>query len=370
MLFWIVAALLTLAASLVVLVPLSRDGRSVRSTSDNDLEVYRDQMAEVDRDIQRKLIDRTEAEQAKAEIGRRMLRLSGKASGGNLSPRRLSSLVGGLSVLAVPLLSWGVYGVLGSPDMPSQPLSARLEKAPSQSTPDELVARAERALRDNPGDARGWDVLAPVYQRLGRANEAVFAYRNAIKLAGDSAERYAGLGVALSDVAGGTISADAHAAFEKALALEPEFPKARFYLNIAAAQEGRYDDAIAGWTRLVETVPAGSEWGQAAAQAIALANQRKSAPGPSEEDVAASKDMSVQDRSAMIEAMVASLDEKLKANPDDAEGWKRLVRSYVVLDRQDAARDALARGRQALTGTGAADDLTAFAASLGVAATE
>jgi cytochrome c-type biogenesis protein CcmH len=370
MLFWIVAALLTLAASLAVLVPLSRSRTSALPASGNDLEVYRDQLAEVERDIRRKLIDPAEAEQAKAEIGRRILRLSGSQASAPRSARRFASIVGSLAVLAVPLLSWGIYSALGSPDLPSQPLEARLSKVPSESTPDELVARAERALRENPADGRGWDVLAPVYQRLGRANEAVFAYRNAIRMLGDSAERHAGLGVALSDAAGGTISAESHAAFERALELEPGFPKARFFLNIAAAQEGRYDDAIAGWTEMTASLPEGSEWRQAAAQAIELAKQRlaAAAPGPSAGDVAA-EEMSSDDRSAMIEAMVASLDEKLKANPNDAEGWKRLVRSYLVLGKPDAARDALARGRQAL-GEDAGGDLAAFAASLGLTATE
>ncbi len=373
MLFWIVAALLTLAASLVVLVPLSRERLTVRSNADNDLEVYRDQLAEVDRDIQRNLIDGSEAEQAKAEIGKRILRLGGGGAPGRPSARRASALLGGLAVLSIPLVSWGSYALLGSPDLPSQPLAARLAKSPSQSTADELVARAERALRENPGDGRGWDALAPVYQRFGRAEEAVFAYRNSIRLLGESADRHAGLGVALSDVAGGTVTAEAHAAFEKALAMQPGFPKARFYLNIAAAQEGRLDDAIAGWNELAGGLPESSEWRQASQQAIALAQQRKSAPPApalSEDGIAAAEGMSSEDRNAMIEAMVASLDEKLRVNPDDPEGWKRLVRSYVVLGNHDAARDALARGRKALTKGDAADDLTAFASSLGVTVTE
>ena len=91
----------------------------------------------------------------------------------------LVSLVGGFAVLAVPLLSWGIYGALGSPDLPAQPLQARLSKLPSESTPDELVARAENALRQNPNDGRGWDVIAPVYQRMGRANELYRAIEQA-----------------------------------------------------------------------------------------------------------------------------------------------------------------------------------------------
>lgn len=374
MAFWIIAALLTLAASLAVLAPLARRGDGA-AASGSDLDVYRDQLAEVERDIGRGLIDPAEAEQARAEIGRRILRLSEAQGGQKGRARRLASAIGGAAVLLVPLLSWGIYGVLGSPDLPSQPLEARLGKLPTESSAEELVARAEKALRQNPADGRGWDVLAPVYQRMGRTQEAVFAYRNAIRLLGDSAARSAGLGEALSDAAGGTVSAEALAAFDRALKLDPGFPKARFFLNIAAAQEARYDDAIAGWTRMAAELPADSEWRGAAEQAIAIAKERKlaeasPAPGPSSEDMQAAAGMSDTERGEMIESMVASLDEKLKQNPNDPEGWKRLIRSYVVLGRPDAARDAVLRARQALAASGGAEAMAEFAASLGIDVTE
>lgn len=375
MLFWIVAALLTLAASLTVLVPLTRgDGRAIGPDA-NDLEVYRDQLAEVDRDLTRGLIDANEAEQARAEIGRRILRLSDAATSSTAArPSQLSRAVGAAAVLAVPLISWGAYAALGAPDLPSQPLSARLAKDPANSSPDELVARAERTLRQNPADGRGWDVLAPVYQRLGRSDEAVFAYRNAIKLLGSTAAREAGLGEALSGAAGGTVTADAHAAFERALKLEPGFPKASFFIGVAAAQEGKLATAISGWTAMAAALPEDHAWRQAAEQAIALASERQAAAaplaGPDGDDVAAAENLSGEERAQMIEAMVASLDEKLKTNPADGEGWKRLVRSYLVLGKADAARDALKRGQAALGAGAAADELVAFAATLGLATTE
>jgi len=372
MLFWIVAALLTLVASLAVLMPLGRKASTPAAAASNDVEVYRDQLAEVDRDVARRLIAPAEAEQAKAEISRRILRAADASAPATLKHARIASFAGVAAVLAVPLVSWGAYSALGSPDLPAQPLEERLAKLPANSTPDELVARAERALRDDPQDGRGWDVLAPVYQRLGRPTEAIFAYRNAIKLLGDSAERSAGLGVALSDMANGSVTAEARQAFERAAALEPGFPKARFFLNVATAQEGKFDAAIAGWGEMVAALPEGSEWRSAAEQAIALADERKKAaqPGPSSDDIAAAEQLSPADRGEMIEAMVASLDEKLKANPADPEGWKRLVRSYVVLGKQEAARDALSRGLKALPDPQQAAELRAFAAALGLADTK
>ena len=68
----------------------------------------------------------------------------------------------------------------------------------------------------------------------------------------------------------------------------------------------------------------------------------------------------------MIETMVAGLDERLRANPRDLEGWIRLVRSYHVLGRPDAARAAVKRASQALgEGSDEAKRIANFAARAG-----
>ncbi len=213
MLFWVIAAVLTLGASLAVLLPLAGGPKTSSDGPSHDLEVYRDQLSELDRDVERGLIQPAQADQARAEIARRILRLdpaaekatSGKSSG-------FSRLLATAAVLAVPLVSWGFYAGLGSPDLPSQPLAQRLTKNPADSTVDELVAQAEAHLAANPSDGRGWDVLAPIYLRMQRFPDAVTAYRNAIRLDGESAARQAGLGEAIASEAGGIVSSDAQAA--------------------------------------------------------------------------------------------------------------------------------------------------------------
>lgn len=362
MVFWFFAALLTFGASLSVLLPMSR--RVPDAAGNPDLEVYRDQLDELGRDVERGLIPAAEAEQARAEIGRQILQLAPRDSPRSAGMNNASRLVATLAVIAVPVVSWGIYAAIGSPDLPPQPLQARLEKNPADSSVDELVMRAEAHLAANPADGRGWEVLAPIYLRLGRTAEAVTAYRNAIRLQGGSATLEAGLGEAISAAAAGVVTAEAEEAFRRALALEPQMPKARFYLALALAQDGKPEAARDAWAELLATLPPDSPWMPAVQQAL---GQAPPSSGPSEADMTAAENMPAADRQAMIEDMVAGLDERLRENPNDRDGWMRLVRSYVVLGRMDAATDALSRGIAAL-GAGSDDGkaLAALAASLGV----
>ncbi|QPC94020.1 c-type cytochrome biogenesis protein CcmI [Mesorhizobium sp. INR15] len=379
MLFWVIAAILTLGASLAVLLPLAGGAKGTSSSSDHDLEVYRDQLSELDRDTARGLIQPAEAEEARAEIARRILRLNSADPAGKAAAKQAlitTRLVATAAVLAVPLVSWGLYSQIGSPDLPSQPLSERLAKNPADSSVDELVARAEAHLAANPSDGRGWDVLAPVYLRMQRFSDAVTAYRNAIRLDGDSAVRQAGLGEAIANAAGGIVSADAQDAFEASLKLDPSNPKASFYLAMALAQEGRASDAVAAWQTMLGKLPPDSPWRGAVEQALAKSGNSsvasgEPAKGPNAQEVDAASSMSQTDREAMINTMVAGLDEKLRQNPRDAEGWMQLIRSYVVLGKADEARGALSRS---IAVFGADSDearkFTTFAASLGLTATQ
>jgi len=380
MVFWFFAALLTLGASLAVLLPLASRPRGVAAGNSHDIEVYRDQLAELDRDASRGLIQPEDAEQARAEIARRIIKAGGDDSKARVRRGAFAGRhLGAVAVLAVPLISWGLYAVIGSPDLPSQPLRERLAQNPGESSVDELIARAEGHLAAHPEDGRGWDVLAPIYSRLGRFDEAATAYRNAIRLQGSTALREAGLGEALANAGGGVVSADAQRAFEQALVLDKNQPKAMFYLAMALVQDGKPADAVKAWETMLSGLPDDSPWRDPVTRALAEVTSRTAAeenadtaaPGPTSDDIDAAAAMAPADRTAMIETMVAGLDEKLRQNPNDPEGWTRLVRSYVVLGRTGEARAALDRGLAALGAT--SDDgrkFAEFAATLGLSATE
>jgi cytochrome c-type biogenesis protein CcmH len=254
------------------------------------------------------------------------------------------------AIVAMPVAAFGLYLLLGSPEYPGQPLAGR---AVSPDTQDigSLIAAVETHLAASPDDGAGWAVIAPIYLRLGRNADAVEAFSNAIRILGSTAERESGLGESIVRLSGGAVTADARAAFERARALAPDDPMPRFFLALALQQDGRTDEALAAWRALLGDAPAGAEWAAIVREQIAaLETPSAAAPGPSAEDVEAAADLVPEDRQAMIEGMVASLAARLAEEGSDAEGWARLVRSYMVLDRRADARDALARARLALVG--------------------
>lgn len=369
--FWIIAALLTLLACLAVLLPLARRRGEAADGPDFDLAVYQDQLAELDRDLARGAIDASEAAEARAEIGRRILKVAGKGAAAEARGNgRAGRIVATLAVLAVPLVSWGIYAAIGSPNLPAQPLAARLDRNPAENTVFELVARAERHLAANPDDGRGWEVLAPIYHRIGRYDEAATAYGHTIRLLGSTAAREVALGEAIASAAGGAITPEARVAFERALAIEPKNLRARFLMAASLAQEGRGEAAAGAFRAILADLPQASPWRETIAKAISdIESGPQAAPSGAQPDAGGL--ISDKDQAEMIGEMVAGLDRRLKENPDDPAGWQRLVRSYVVLRKPEEAADALARGIDALgAGSEAAAGLREFAAALGVKAKE
>jgi cytochrome c-type biogenesis protein CcmH len=353
MMLWTLFAVMTGLAVLAVLLPLAR-GRSMRMTAtDHDAAVYRDQMAEVDRDLERGVITAAEAQAARTEVARRLLAASEraestKAQAGNGTWRRRAAAVGAL--VFVPAVTLALYLAVGSPHLPAQPLAARLGAPAEQQDVAMLVRRIEGHLALNPDDGRGWDVLAPVYARLQRPRDAQIAFANAIRLLGSTAERQGGLGEALVGLAGGVVTAEAKQAFRAALAHDPRDPRARFYVARAAAQDGNTAEAVAELNRILADAPPDAPWAAFMRSEIARLSPSLAPPrsGPTADDVAASRDMSPDDRVAMVRGMVARLAERLRENGDDPEGWLRLVRAYAVMGEPARAREAAAEARRAL----------------------
>jgi cytochrome c-type biogenesis protein CcmH len=157
------------------------------------------------------------------------------------------------------------------------------------------------------------------------------------------------------------VTAEAKSAFEKAVALDPAHVQARYFLGLAAEQDGNRARAAATWRTLIESAPPDAPWIEfvrgalarvegAGASAGAAGAGGGAGSGPSEEQVAVSSELSPEQRKLMIQGMVDRLAERLNRDSSDIEGWLRLVRSYMVLGQADKARAAAADARRALAG--------------------
>ena len=356
MLLWSVFAVMTAVAILSVLWPLSR---TANGQAGSDVAVYRDQLDEVDRDRKAGLIGEAEAQAARVEVSRRLIAAADRTEfdhspsvGSSLWRRRAAAVA---AVVVLPLVAAALYLANGSPQLPGQPLEARLRAVHQDTSIAVLISQAEAHLERNPNDARGYEVLAPVYLRVGRFSDAVNARRKLITLSGENAERQSDLGEALVAAANGIVTADAKSAFERALVLEPGELKAKFYIGIAAEQDGDRGKAAAIWRQMIDKAPAGAPWLPMVRDAltrVGAAPPKAAAPaaatGPSAKDVAAAGTMSEKDRDEMVRGMVARLANRLRENGSDVEGWQRLLRAYVVLGERDKAHEAAADAKRAL----------------------
>lgn len=341
MLIWIILALMTGAAVMAVLWPLSRRPAGVEDRSDEQF--YRDQIAGIERDRERGLLGSEEAEAAGIEASRRLLRAVPASSASpdmvgepSLRRRRAASAIA-LSI--IPLLALAVYGAFGSPELPAQPLAARLGADAETTDIASAVARVEAHLASHPNDGRGWEVIAPVYVRTGRIDDAVKAYATALRLLGEDAPRLMSYGEALVIAKDGVVPSDARAAFERATALDPSAPKARYYLAFAAEQDGDRNAACAHYATILSFSPPEAPW-------VPLVQERLARlRGESASAVAT---LPAQERNEAIKGMVEGLASRLDAAGGTSDEWSRLIRSYVVLGEREKAATALDKARRSL----------------------
>lgn len=380
MLLWLAFALMTGAAVLAVLFPLSRRRIAVEAPADAD--VYRARLIEIDRDRDRGVLGDAEADSARIEAARKLIAAEAQAPLTSVPEgpaatrrRRIAALA---ALIGVPLFALPAYLATGRPDLPGQPLAERRAADPQAAELAELVSRIERHLAGNPNDGRGHEVVAPVYARMGRFDDAARARREAIRLLGETPTRLADYGEALTAAAGGVVSTDAKLPFQRALDLDPTFAKARYYVALAAEQDGRRAEAITLFGALLADSAPDAPWREAVAQRLAElgavpptppSTAPPSAAGaiarlPSDAGAIASLPQGEQ-REA-IRGMVEGLAARLSSEGGDVGAWGRLIRSYMVLGEPAKARAARDAALKALPDAAARDQLAALAREAGV----
>ncbi len=360
MLLWISCAVLTAAAFAVVLRPAFIDSRATDgSRAAPDLAVYRDQLAELDRQLAAGQLGPAEHDALRIEVSRRILRLAGEATQpaspkSSTASKGASSLVLALAALA-PLTSLALYLKFGAPAVPAQPFATGVATAATTPAAN-LIAQVEARLAANPNDGRGWDVIAPVYFKLERFADAAQAYQRAIALQGETVPRLAGFAEATVLANDGLVTDPARIAYEKLSRLAPDRIEPRFWLALAKEQDGQRDAAAADYRALLGMAPPDASTRALIEQRLAAVSSAAPAKprGPSAADVDAASSLTEASRQAMISQMVANLAARLKTNSRDLEGWQRLITAYVVLKDASKARAALAEARLAFQGDAAA----------------
>jgi cytochrome c-type biogenesis protein CcmH len=374
--FWAIAGILLLAAVLALLVPLVRRRVDQVQRQDHGLAVLRDQLAELDRDRQGGRIDEIQADAARIEIERRILTEAGARSASPDSDaaieksRRRRFVTSTIVIFLVPATTLGLYVTLGSPGLQDAPLADRAAERTLNDTADErrqgledMASQLAGRLEDDPTDLGGWMLLGRTYQMLDEPASAVDAFRKATHLPTADAAAWSSLGEAMVQANDGLVPPEAKAAFEQAVSLMSAEPRARFYLGLAERQAGNVEAALAWWIDLEADSPADAPWQQllsrrideaAAEIGVDLEDRRSAAAarsaertveqeeqrGPSAADMEAASRMAPEARLEMIEGMVAGLAARLEENPNDVDGWRRLGRSYQVLDQPDKAIEA------------------------------
>jgi cytochrome c-type biogenesis protein CcmH len=348
MALWVFFALMTGAAVFAVLWPLSRPALAVSPAAD-DRAFIKDQMAEVERDVSRGLLSPADKDAALAEIARRFLRAVGHAPAGAPSQgepalrRRRAAATVALSM--IPLIALAIYGARGSPHLPAAPFAERMANS-SRMDIAQAIARIEEHLAKTPEDGRGWEVIAPIYMRLGRADDAVRAYAATLRLLGETPARRADYGEALVAAASGLVTSEALASFRRAAEADPSLPKPQFYLALAAEQDGRRAEALDLYKKLRGSAPTDAPW-------VSMVDARIAGLEGTDQ-AGAIANMPAGQRNEAIRGMVAGLAARLETNGRDLDGWLRLIRSYIVLGSKQEAEAALVKARTNFAGDQAA----------------
>ncbi|MDO5647175.1 c-type cytochrome biogenesis protein CcmI [Paracoccus sp. (in: a-proteobacteria)] len=386
--FWIISAVLTAVIALSILAPIwarRRAGGVSEPAAAFDLRVYRDQLREVDRDLERGVIQSEDAGRLRAEIGRKVLDADRRMAQGGAAMTGRGVVAAAVIVAALMAGAVALYlreGAPGAPDLPlserfaaaqraydSRPSQAQAERAtpapapvPEDQLDPQFVAlldQLRQAVANNPTDPRGLELLALHEMRVGRIAAARDAQARLVDLRGDQAtgDDLIGLASLMIELAGGIVTPESESVVTRALHVDPGNAQGMFLIGMMQIQNGRPDRAFPIWRALIEAGPPDAPWNQRVALVIQdlawlagepnyLPPDSVSLPGPDAAAMAAAQDMAPGDQAAMIEGMVSGLETRLATEGGSPDEWARLINALMVLGDTDRARVIWAEARE------------------------
>ncbi len=377
MVFWIMAGALALAVSLLLGLAILRGRIGDAPPAAYDLQVYRDQLKEVDRDAARGVISEAEAERLRSEVSRRVLAADAQLrAGGDTGgqPGRGGVVVAVLVAVGLAGGSVALYTQVGAPGYRDVPLKTRLAVSDSarqnrlsqseaearvpapdvapEASPEflELMDKLRQTVAERENDLRGLTLLVRNEAALGNLTAAHEAQAKLIAAKGAeaTARDYAYRADLMISAAGGYVSRDAEEVLRAALERDPSEPTARYYLGVYMMQVDRPDAAFRTWDALLRESDPSAPWVPTIRERIEELAWRAGvtdyqlppldgAPGPSAADVEAAGEMNVEERQQMIRGMVEGLSQRLAEEGGTPAEWARLIRALGVLGETDRA---------------------------------
>ena len=357
--FWIAAIALSLLALGWIARPLLRGRGDGAARSSYDMQIYKDQLKEVDRDLSRGVLTEAEANASRTEISRRLLAAADKADGEASTHAAPNAASTGLiaAILAAFIGGAALYWNIGAPGYPDLPLAERVENRPSQVEAEQIASAAQSealtadpqhlalveqladVLKDRPDDLTGHQMLADNLAQLGRYVDARIAQDKVMAILGDqaTAEDYASHAEIMIIAAGWYVSPEAEAALTAAVQRDQLSPRARFYVGLALWQRGQPEQTYQLWSGLQAEGHDATWMNVIDAELDALAAEAGITRGPSAADVEAAADMTDEDRMDMIRGMVTNLSDRLANEGGTPEEWAQLIGALGVLGETDQA---------------------------------
>ena len=375
--FWIIAAAGATLVTVLLIRALWRGATTpVPTRVEQDLQVYRDQLAEVEREVARGVLSSEDAARAKTEISRRILAADTSRTSQMQAGAAPSKLL--MAVIALALIggSLFMYASLGAPGYGNLALKDRIafaknlrETRPSQAEAiagvpeasvapalspeyETLLTRLRETVAKRPDDIQGQTLLAQNEARVGNFSAAADAQSAVVRLkgAGATTEEVVNYGELLIMAAGGYVSPEAEAVMRAVLTRDAENGTASYYWGLMLIQTGRPDQGFRIWDGLLRRGPPDAPWiepilGQiepvadlAGVDYVIPVIGAGTLSGPSKDDIDAAQDMSPAERMEMIGSMVEGLSDRLATQGGPVEDWARLISSLGVLGQTDRAQ--------------------------------
>ncbi|GLQ17964.1 c-type cytochrome biogenesis protein CcmI [Maritalea porphyrae] len=357
MVIWIAVAAVALISTAYLLLPLRAPlaGGEEDAIAEDSLQAARDfykqQLAELKADLEAAKLGDEEFESAKLELDRELLQQS-KAVSVRADAVARPTLLIGVTVPIILIIAGVTYFSIGNPELDNAPLADRIERGENIDLAD-AITKIEKRLFDVPDDLQGWKVVAPIYMRQQAFDKAALAFRNIIRLEGESANNLTDLAEAVVLEQEGNAQGEPIELLQRALVIEPNHLRAQFYLAGEATRTGDNQTAIRLWSSILTDVVGDEPWLPTAREGLRVAQENFQAQvgtegGPTQEQVDQAMQMSEADRSAMIEDMVSGLEERLMSAGGSPEEWQRLLRARLVQGNTESAEKALSGARDDL----------------------